>query len=250
MSRLARWPACAVAIGLAFAAVACSDPATESGGLSSWEEADAEPAPAAAAEPRPTQRPAQVRLREPQGNQPPRIRKLSLQQAEDDESIWIAVVEADDAEGDTIELDYVWYVNGEPSETRSQRFDATDQGRGDRFHVEVTPRDRHGTGSVAASGRVEVANSPPIITSQPPASMADGVYRYMVEARDAEGDRPLRFELVQSPDGMHLDPYSGELKWRPTAGQAGTHTVEIAVSDNHGGRSTQLFELPIRSPGA
>ena len=72
----------------------------------------------------------------------------------------------------------------------------------------------------------------------------------MVKANDPEGDQPLRYELLQSPNGMHIDPYSGELEWRPAADQAGTHTVEIAVSDNRGGRSTQLFELPIASPGA
>jgi hypothetical protein len=95
-----------------------------------------------------------------------------------------------------------------------------------------------------------VANAAPAITSQPPASMAGGVYRYMVEATDPEGDAPLRYELLQSPDGMRIDPYSGELQWRPSANQAGKHTVEIAVSDNRGGRSTQLFDLPITTPGA
>lgn len=251
MSRLARAHACSAgfALALALATLACGDPAPEPQ-APPWDESQTLAAPAAEAKPKPAPRPAHVRESGLQGNQPPRIRAISLRQAEDDESSWLAVVEADDAEGDPIELDYVWFVNGKPTEARSERFDATGQGRGDRFHVEVTPRDRHATGTVAASGRVEVANSPPYITSQPPASMAGGVYRYMVEASDPEGDRPLRFELVQSPDGMRLDPYSGELQWRPTAGQAGTHTVEIAVSDNQGGRSTQLFELPIHSPGA
>ena len=80
--------------------------------------------------------------------------------------------------------------------------------------------------------------------------MAGGLYRYMVEARDPEGDAPLRYELLQSPDGMRIDPYTGELQWRPVASQVGSHTIEIAVTDNRGSQSVQLFDLPITPPGA
>lgn len=194
--------------------------------------------------------PGHVREKEAQANRPPVIRNLSIEPAGDDAAAWRAVVDADDPEGDTIELEFVWFVNGEATDSRGESFDPTPYGRGDRFHVEVTPSDAFNQGGKAATGKIEIANTAPAITSQPPAKMAGGFYRYRVEARDPEGDRPIRFELLQSPSGMRIDPYSGELEWRPAADQAGTHTVEIAVSDNRGGRSTQLFDLPISSPDA
>jgi hypothetical protein len=80
------------------------------------------------------------------------------------------------------------------------------------------------------------------------ASMAGGVYRYVVEAKDPEGDAPLRYELLESPEGMRIDPYNGELTWRPKANQVGTHTVKVAVKDSRGASSIQEFALPITGP--
>ena len=78
--------------------------------------------------------------------------------------------------------------------------------------------------------------------------MVGGLYRYMVEARDADGDSPLRYDLIQSPAGMRLDSYTGELTWRPSPTQVGTHTIEIAVVDSRGAKSIQEFALPIVPP--
>ena len=61
-------------------------------------------------------------------------------------------------------------------------------------------------------------------------------------------EEPLRYELAQSPEGMRIDPYNGELTWRPSANQAGEHPIVIEVSDSRGAKSTQEFVLPIVGP--
>jgi hypothetical protein len=99
-----------------------------------------------------------------------------------------------------------------------------------------------------------VNNTAPAIASQPPAGMgSDGIYRYQLEASDPDGDRALRFRLVEGPEGARIDPLLGELTWTPGFQQAGKHAIEVAVSDGQGGESKQRFEVTVREvvePGA
>lgn len=250
----------AIAAGTALALTACSDapaPApraaadgvSPSAGASGAEGTGTRAKAASQAAPRP--RPASVRRVVEEGaNRPPAVRSLTVAASEDDPSLFEARIEADDPDGDHIDLDVVWFVNGAPASRGELTFDPSHQKRGDSVHVEVTPHDGKIAGATAESGHIGIQNAAPLITSQPPSTMPGGVYRYMVEAKDPEGDAPIRFELLQRPDGMRLDPYNGELTWRPSADQAGEHTVEIAVQDPSGARSTQEFVLPITAPAA
>ena len=195
-------------------------------------------------------RPAYRRVVETEGNQPPRVRNLWVEPEEED-GRWRAMIEVDDPDGDHIDLAYSWTVNGEPVKTDGELFDPRDHHRGDRVELTVVATDRHGNaGPSTRTGIMEISNTAPDITSTPPAKMAGGTYRYIVRATDPEGDAPLRYELLQAPEGMRINPYTGELEWRPSSDQTGTHTVEVAVSDSHGGQTTQLFDLPIQGPGA
>lgn len=236
---------------LTFAIAACGSEPAAAPDASSDAVDDARPAAATTARSeRPQPRPAHTRQSQDVGNHPPVVRSLLVRADEDDPALWVADVTSDDPDGDEVTLDVVWIVNGEPAARGERTYDPTSNGRGDRIHVEVTPHDGKVAGATAASGRIRIENSPPTITSTPPASMTAGVYRYIVEATDAERGGPLRYELLQAPDGMRIDPFNGELSWRPGADQAGTHTVEIAVTDSAGARSVQEFALPIIAPGA
>ncbi len=214
---------------------------------------EAAPEPSAAAEPKHEQRrqrePAYVRRStvEPD-NRPPVVRSLTI--AEDDEGVWHAEFVTDDPDGDDVDVTVAWIVNGEAAAKGEVSFDPRSSNRGDRFHAEATPHDGQTAGATAASRMVEIANAAPSITSTPPAQMYDGVYRYVVEASDTEGDAPLRYELATSPAGMQIDAHSGELTWRPDANQAGEHDVEIVVRDSRGAESMQSFVLPIVPPPA
>ena len=243
------WQRGSLGLTLVLGLVACSDapPPGQSMSLTP------EPASAADSEAerdaRPTRRPATVRtVVDEEANRPPALRSLVVVPLEADPTLWEARIEAYDPDGDDVTLEIVWVVNGEPTAQGERTFDPTAHRRGDEIHVEVTPHDGKVAGSTSESGHIELANAAPTITSQPPASMHDGVYRYVVEAKDPENDSPIRYELAKSPDGMRIDPFNGELTWRPSASQAGEHTVEIVVSDDRGGKSTQEFVLPIMGP--
>lgn len=86
-------------------------------------------------------------------------------------------------------------------------------------------------------------NSPPRITSVPPASLNPGfLYTYIVKAADPDGDR-LTYELLQAPGEMTIEPKVGQILWFvPTAGVAGQPVV-IQVRDEFGAADVQAFLL-------
>ena len=65
------------------------------------------------------------------------------------------------------------------------------------------------------------------------------------EASDEDGDKPLRFSLLEGPPGMKVDPATGVLRWRPEAGQMGKHPVEVAVHDPSGDGNAIRFEITV-----
>ena len=180
-------------------------------------------------------------------NRPPRIRDLRLRQqlVGDSDERWVAEALADDPDGDEVSFEYVWLINGKPSNEEGDSFPASRLKRGDRLNLRVVASDGDERSPAAESGEISVANSAPEIVSKPPRLDASGVFRYAAEAKDADGDRSLRWELVEGPRGMTIDSLSGELTWTPELDQAGRHRIEIAVDDRQGGRSNQVFILPI-----
>jgi hypothetical protein len=80
-------------------------------------------------------------------------------------------------------------------------------------------------------------------------------FRYQFEAKDPDGDRSLRFSLVEGPQGMTIDPIYGIATWRPTKEQAGVQTIEVAVRDSQGASAALRFQVTVTAtetpaPGA
>jgi len=69
-------------------------------------------------------------------------------------------------------------------------------------------------------------------------------YRYLVDATDPDGDT-LSVLLPIKPSGMTLNELNGEIAWTPTAGQVGTHAVQVQVIDGRGGVATQNFTIVV-----
>ena len=160
-----------------------------------------------------------------------------------------AVVDAEDADGDAIDLRYQWLVNGRVLERDGDgpTFDTTGLERGDTIAVRVVADDGDDASDGWPSPSLALANSAPKITSTPPPGMAaDGTYRYTLEASDPDGDRSLRFQLASGPPGARVDPVLGEFVWSPGFEQAGTHGIEVLVSDGHGGETRQRFEVKVQ----
>ena len=77
---------------------------------------------------------------------------------------------------------------------------------------------------------VGTGNQHPEIVSEPVYEAAvDYNYLYGVVANDPDGDA-LTYELLNGPSGMIIDN-AGFVQWRPTLDQAGSHEVQIKVSD-------------------
>ena len=108
--------------------------------------------------------------------------------------------------------------------------------RAQGYYVSITVKDEHGEGVTQRFRLVIIENShfsrPPSISSTPSQIAVVGrEYQYQVVASDPDGDQ-LVYTMVKGPAGMSIDPKTGLIVFKPT--KAGTHEVEITVSDgNH-----------------
>lgn len=188
------------------------------------------------------------------GNRPPQLDGVFLLPEGDvhpgDELV--AQVQASDPDGDPVRSEFTWLVNGEPDRgARGPRFDTSALKRGDRVRVQAQVGDGDDRTAPMPSREVELANSAPEIERIPRISAENGAFHHQLQARDADGDRNLRFRLVEGPPGMTVDPILGTLNWRPSPDQAGTHPVEVAVEDDHGDSTSLRFEITVTAtPGA
>jgi len=198
------------------------------------------------AESEPVQARAQV------GNRPPAILGVYL---EPQQGIRVgdsisAVSEVRDPDEDWLEFAYAWFVNGERADESGERFSTDGLERGDEIRVRVWVSDGAERSAPRDSAPVQIGNSAPVILSSPAGLSADGVLRYVLEAEDPDGDRDLRYALVSGPEGARVDERRGELVWKASREQVGSHVFEVEVADAHGGSSRQRFEVGVAAPGA
>lgn len=89
-------------------------------------------------------------------------------------------------------------------------------------------------------------NRPPYIDSEPVVSASAGaVYTYDVNASDPDSGDSLQYALVTAPAGMEIDQVTGEVRYKPDAGQIGEHEVAVRVVDLMGAASEQVFTLTV-----
>jgi len=181
------------------------------------------------------------------GNRPPRLVAVGLEPQEDVRAGTPvqAVPEASDPDQDDLRYEVVWFVNGVAEEATGLELDTSGLRRGDRVEVELRASDGDVTTSAVRSGVLEIANGAPEITTRPELALDGGVFRYDVDARDPDGDRNLRYALLEAPEGMTIDRLGGEISWTPRPSQVGTHTVEVAAEDGLGAAAVQRFVLTI-----
>ena len=159
--------------------------------------------------------------------------------------------EATDPDGDELDFEYAWLVNGKELEGAEGRtFSAEGLRRGDRIRVRVVADDGEDRSAPVTSRPVDVGNSPPRITELPEPSTEGGVYRYDFEASDPDGDPRLRYRLAEAPEGMTIDPVLGVARWEPALSQVGEHAVEVVVADPHGASSRFRFQVTVNAEDA
>ena len=178
------------------------------------------------------------------GNTPPVVRTLTFSPSAVFPGVRVQI-RADIAEpdGDSFQVVYRWFKNNKfIQEGADGELDTTGYVRGDVVMVEAVATDRGGAGPVFRSAVLEVGNTPPQILSTPDKVVSGNLYRYQVQAIDAESD-PLIFSLAASPEGMTIDSQKGLITWTVTPSHTGPQTVRIVVTDSHGTSASQEFEL-------
>jgi len=157
----------------------------------------------------------------------------------------VANVKARDPDGDPVEIDYEWSVNGERVGEIGNEFSTVGLRMDDEIQVRVTATARGALSESRESAPVRVGSTHPEIVSEPPAPREGGVFVYDVEAIDPDGDRLLRYRLDVAPDGMTVDPIVGRIEWHPTVEQAGEHQVAVVVTDSAGLETKQSFHVTV-----
>jgi len=186
------------------------------------------------------------------GNQPPTIEALYL--APDGEvrpgQEVTAAPQAKDADGDRLEYTFEWLLDDQVVRgADAASFDTSRLSRGDRLQARVSVSDGEESSPVAESMVLELANRPPAIAGVPEIQPAGGGGIHAeLDATDPDGDKSLRFRVIEGPKGLTVDPLSGRLAWRPEAGVSGSVPVEIGVADSYGAESALRFELTVSAP--
>jgi hypothetical protein len=185
------------------------------------------------------------------GNRPPRIAGLQILPGLElrGENVQ-ARAQAEDPDGDPVEVRYTWRVNGEQVEAEGPSFSTLSLQRGDTVQVQVVANDGRADSEPVDSPLLTVENGAPRILSKPAPPGPDGAFRYQVSAEDPEGEAALRYRLAKAPEGMTITPFGGLVEWRPRPDQTGVHAVQIVVEDAGGAASHQGFELTTAPPAA
>lgn len=162
----------------------------------------------------------------------------------------VASPRAIDPDGDALEFRYAWTINGEPGPGDEAVLPKEAFERGDRITLTVTADDGRDESEPLESQPFEVVNAAPAITSTPGGFGDDGAFRYQVAVSDPDGDRRLRYRLLEAPEGMTVDLLKGTVVWTPAESQTGSHPVVIEVDDMAGGRATQSFQVQVAFDGS
>jgi hypothetical protein len=163
-------------------------------------------------------------------------------------TVMTVAAQGTDPDGDEITYTYQWRVNGNPVDkpVRENTFDTSALHKKDSVSVMVDFTDGDASGGPIISNSVVLQNRKPEITSVAPVGLQGRVYTYAVVARDPDGD-VLKYRLERFPDGMIIDPSSGQIRWElpkdimfPGRNEI---KVKVTVDDGDGGTDSQEFTI-------
>jgi len=160
----------------------------------------------------------------------------------------LARVEVLDADHDEVSLSYRWRKNETVvKEGEDSTLSVAGLTPRDIVDVDVTASDGNANGTATLSGRFTMSNSSPTILSNPSVSTTGGVYEYLVQASDPDGD-PITYTLEEAPPGMSIGEQTGRIHWSVTPEAKGIYRIKVVAQDNKGGFAAQDFELSISAP--
>ena len=156
-----------------------------------------------------------------------------------------AAADTVDRDDDQVSVIYQWTVDDEPIIGQSESsLPSSYFRRGSRVQVKATPFDGVDRGNTKRSDELVILNGAPIIVSVPPERAEKGVYRYLVQAEDPDGD-PLRFYLGgRPPADMEINSDTGVVEWQVVVPEKRViYHFEVVVEDPEGAKSIQKITL-------
>jgi hypothetical protein len=182
------------------------------------------------------------------GNSPPAVASVSFKPEIIYRGIDItAVPVGSDPDGDNVLFNYRWSINGEDLSDNSAVLPGVRFKRGDRIILTITPYDSDNTGEPFITNPIIIPNAPPRFISTPLTSFKGGTYTYQSRAEDPDEDQ-LTYSLVSGPQGMNVDPQSGEVSMKIGKEHSGNHEIEIAAQDPQGMKADQKYTLNLTIP--
>ena len=178
---------------------------------------------------------------------PPKVKRIGVDAVSNDlRDGFLAVVETDESENEDVNFIYQWKHNGaDIIGATEQKLDWNDQfKKGDVITLEILPYDDLTKGLWRSEGNFTIPNSPPTISTTPPATINGNTLNYKVDASDLDGDK-LTYSLRDAPEGMTIDPDPGEINWEYGPESAGEYRVGIEVDDGDGGQVFQDMSLTV-----
>ena len=162
------------------------------------------------------------------------------------------VIDASDDDDDYIVYSHQWFKNNQTRPVGNLEVLTSEYfTRGDTVYCTMTPSDPDVTGKTFTTEPVVIANSPPTISSQPPSEVVfERFFSYEVVADDADQDSLLFSLSSSSPEGITIDPSTGTVRWEIPKGLTGSYPIEIIISDGHGGKCSQTFDISIAEEAA
>jgi hypothetical protein len=156
-----------------------------------------------------------------------------------------AIVQGQDADGDSLKFKYRWYVNDLPVAGESESLMLKGVNKGSWVHVSVTPNDGFADGAWKESSRYRVVNAPPVVKSPSPTTIPPSMMlRHTLVAEDPDGD-PMTFTLSKGPPGMILK--GSTIEWQVPVEYIGRQVEAIVtITDGDGGQTVQTFAMTIR----
>jgi hypothetical protein len=176
-------------------------------------------------------------------NSPPKITRVRLLPEVFKPGDTLSIeVEGTDPDGDPVSILYEWIRNGS-SAGRGSTIEGPVR-RGDEITITVIPNDGEAFGNPSVLTR-EIQNMPPMFVEHKNFNFAGGIWSFQAKVVDPDGDI-VRFSLASAPEGMKIDPLTGEMIWNVPSAFKGAQDVTIAADDGHGGTSRYSLTINIQ----
>ena len=178
---------------------------------------------------------------------PPKIKQIKVEAVSNNLiDGFMAVITTHDEENEDVNFIYQWKHNGTDiiGATEQKLGWMEDFRKGDLITLEIIPYDDMTEGIWKMEGNFTIPNSPPVIETTPHGTINGNSFNYKVKATDLDDDI-LTFTIQNAPEGMKINPETGEINWEYGIDDAGEYKIGIVVSDGDGGQAFQELSVTV-----